>query len=392
VRIFERKPGGMLYIGVPRVGGGYRSVSLGHTDQERAKAEALKLAAERQERNQEDRAAETGPLTVVELFRLYLGSIAGKHCKRYERHVERSAKMWAKYLGPTFRIDRFGRQEWDAFQGVRGAGELDSRGNPVADPWKRERVRARVVARDLLTLRAACGYALTVRTPGGGYRLVADPTRKLRVPVEPNTHRPVADADRVDALLAAAPKVLSRVGIDGQWEPTPLPVILRIAVDTGRRKNAILHLRASDWRPDLGTYGKLRWRAETDKKRREWLSPVTPALRDVLESYRKERALVGEAWMFPSPADPTKPLPPSTADNWLIRAEELAGLEHLERGCWHPFRRAWATSRKHLPVRDVAEAGGWQSVAVLLACYQLPDDMTTEEVVLNPKRIRKLSG
>lgn len=93
--------------------------------------------------------------------------------------------------------------------------------------------------------------------------------------------------------------------------------------------------------------------------------------------------------MFPSPADPTKPLPASTADGWLLRAEELAGLEHLERGRRHCFRRAGATARKHLPLKDVAEAGGWQTTATLLNCYQQADDYTVEEVVLSPKRIRK---
>lgn len=154
-------------------------------------------------------------------------------------------------------------------------------------------------------------------------------------------------------------------------------------------KSAILNLRASDWRPDLGSYGKLRWRAENDKRRKEWWSPVTPELRDSLEAYRKDKGLLGEAFLFPSPADSARPLPASTADCWLIRAEELAGLEHLERGRWHCFRRAWATARKHLPLKDVAEAGGWQSTAVLLNCYQQADDFTVEEVVLSPRRIRK---
>ena len=31
----------------------------------------------------------------------------------------------------------------------------------------------------------------------------------------------------------------------------------------------------------------------------------------------------------------------------------------LDGGLWHPYRRAWAISRKHLPTVDVAAAGGW---------------------------------
>ncbi len=48
-------------------------------------------------------------------------------------------------------------------------------------------------------------------------------------------------------------------------------------------------------------------------------------------------------------------------------ARQLAG------GLWHPYRRKWATERKHLSLKDVAAAGGWRDVETLLTCYQQPD-------------------
>jgi hypothetical protein len=45
-------------------------------------------------------------------------------------------------------------------------------------------------------------------------------------------------------------------------------------------------------------------------------------------------------------------------DNWLRRAEAVAGLNKLVGGLWHLYRRGWATARKHLPITDVAAAGG----------------------------------
>ena len=45
------------------------------------------------------------------------------------------------------------------------------------------------------------------------------------------------------------------------------------------------------------------------------------------------------------------------------------------------LRRRWATKRKHLPLRDVAEAGGWRDLTTLLTCYQQPDEETLREVV-----------
>src|SRR6478672_5829345 len=36
-----------------------------------------------------------------------------------------------------------------------------------------------------------------------------------------------------------------------------------------------------------------------------------------------------------------------------------AELPKLKGGVWHPYRRKWATVRKHLSLADVAAAGGW---------------------------------
>ena len=45
-------------------------------------------------------------------------------------------------------------------------------------------------------------------------------------------------------------------------------------------------------------------------------------------------------------------------DKWLAVAEEQAEVAKLDGGRWHPYRRKWATERKHLPLKDVAAAGG----------------------------------
>ena len=54
-------------------------------------------------------------------------------------------------------------------------------------------------------------------------------------------------------------------------------------------------------------------------------------------------------------------------------AERRAGLPKLKGGLWHPYRRMWATARGHLPLKDVAVAGGWTDTETLLTCYQHPD-------------------
>jgi hypothetical protein len=63
-------------------------------------------------------------------------------------------------------------------------------------------------------------------------------------------------------------------------------------------------------------------------------------------------------------------------DRWLEAAERKAGVEKLEGGLWHPYRRKWATERKHHLLKDVAAAGGWKDVGTLLTCYTAADDET----------------
>jgi hypothetical protein len=65
----------------------------------------------------------------------------------------------------------------------------------------------------------------------------------------------------------------------------------------------------------------------------------------------------------------------------------MAGLSHLERGGWHPFLRMWACQRKHLPVRDVAAAGGWKGVTVQQGVYEAADQETLEAVVSGGRRV-----
>jgi len=333
-----------------------------------------------------------GPITVAGVMALYLTSVEGKQSPVHSADTHRAAEMWTRHLGPEFRVERFGPSHWDAFARLRGSGELDARGCVVSDPDERSPVGPRIIAKDMKVLRAACRRASIERTPAGGFVLTADPTRGLALPVERNPRRPIYDADRVDALMAVADRVQVRVGWgkEAQWVPSPLPTLLRLAADTGRRISAILALRASDWRPDRGTHGRILWRADSDKVGRDWLAPVTPDVRAELERYRRDHLLVGEALFFPAPNDSTRPVTVQVATEWLRRAEKLAELEPMPGGAWHPLRRKWATERKHLSPKDTAAVGGWTDLTTLQNVYQVADAETMEAVVCQPRRLRKL--
>jgi len=76
-----------------------------------------------------------------------------------------------------------------------------------------------------------------------------------------------------------------------------------------------------------------------------------------------------------------QPVTRHLASYWLTRAFELAAIPKPQGSLWHAFRRRWATARKHLPLVDVAAAGGWRDITTLLKCYQQPDEETLREVV-----------
>jgi integrase len=129
------------------------------------------------------------------------------------------------------------------------------------------------------------------------------------------------------------------------------------------------------------------WRAEADKKRREWLVPMPPAL---LEEVKRFRLKLGGAFgglVFPSPKDPTKPLGREVFQHVLSEASKHAKLPKLQGGGWHSLRRKWASERKHLLLVDVAAAGGWKDTQTLVNCYQHADKETMLAVMSEPRKV-----
>lgn len=77
-------------------------------------------------------------------------------------------------------------------------------------------------------------------------------------------------------------------------------------------------------------------------------------------------------------------------DKWLAYAERQAQLPKLDGALWHAHRRKWATERKHLPLKDVAAAGGWVDVETLLRSYQQPDKGTLLAVMNEPRKLSEI--
>lgn len=395
VTVGERVRGGNVYLWSwdPELGGQRKhslKFKVRDTDEkliresvQKAKAEAADLSnklikGERPgERDQ--------PLTLGELFDRFRRDVVEQEdwSDKHEADVTRGLELWETHLGRSFKVVKFGLREWNDLRNARHTGEVDARGNRVRDPKGRRPRNPWTAGNDLKILRAACRHAMGVRTERGSYLLDVDPTRGLEIPTNPDPKRPVADDEIVASLLNVAGNVKVRHGHgkDATYHRAPFREILILAVYTGRRLSAVLGLRWSDWKPDVGTYGALRWRADTDKLRRERVVPVHPEVRGALEVWRQDQPGIGDAWIFPAPAS-DGPVRADVAERWLRDAMDSAGLGWPVRFGYHAFRRMWATKRKDLPVQDVAAAGGWKGTQVLREIYQQADPETMEAVVM----------
>ncbi len=329
-----------------------------------------------------------------------LGDIVGAYLERVtpakhareQRADRRRAELWLRVLGPERSLATISRREWDAFTQDRRGGAIDARGNPIAPPYRRP-VRTRTVQADCLWLKAVFSWAAGWRDDSGRYLVEGDPLRGLRAPRERNPRRPVATEERYLAIRAVSDDVPMEIRWRGRREParSHLSEVLDLAFHTGRRLSAICRLTYADLRFEVGPFGSVRWPAHTDKLRRELVVPLSPEARAAIDRAVRERPRRPgrpHAPLFPSPSDPDRPISRHLADDWLRRAERLAGVPPLEGSLWHAYRRAWATARKHLPDVDVAAAGGWKDATTLKAVYQQPDQEGMLAAVLggNPRR------
>lgn len=158
-----------------------------------------------------------------------------------------------------------------------------------------------------------------------------------------------------------------------------------LAEGTGRRIGAIRRLRWCDISHDPPA---IHWRAEFDKRHREQLVPIPETLAAEIRASQARPGIVGDGWIFKQ-VSKDAPWAPAQCQDYLRQAEAAAGVEKLDGGLWHAYRRKWATERKELPLKDVAAAGGWKDVTTLLTCYQHADEATMLKVMQSPTKLVK---
>jgi integrase len=182
-----------------------------------------------------------------------------------------------------------------------------------------------------------------------------NPLAGVRRVREINPKRPVATWERFQKTRVALHRL--QVGAESEDERTRwirMELALVLAEATGRRLGSIRQLRWEDVDFQRGT---VRWRADADKKGREWVVPVPAKLLNEIKQFRRRLGAVG-GWLFAAEQNPAQPTDRHLFDKWLAFAERVAKLPKLEGGLWHPYRRKWATERKGHSLKDVAAAGG----------------------------------
>ncbi len=358
IRVYERTPGGTLQCAVWVPGKGESRRSLGHTDKKRALREAGDLALLRAR----GEPVVTRSLTLEALLKRFLAQ--GTHSRdgslkteRYRRDCTKRAECLVKWFGAECSADMLTPERIQAYVKARRAGVISGR-----------HVRTRAVQGDLVFLKSALKWA-TNGLEDGCPLLERNPLSAYSPPRERDPKRPLIAGDTVQALLNVAEIVSPQ-----------LPLLIVLMDTTGRRLSAVLGLR---WDDVDFERGHIRWRAELDKARRVSQTPLPSAAMAPLEALKRARAVIGPALIFPHPkrCKAGEPVTRHLASYWLTRAYALANVPKPDGSLWHAFRRRWATLRKHLPLKDVAAAGGWHDLTTLLTCYQQPDEETMREVV-----------
>jgi integrase len=379
VRLFQKRSGGQFYraVWLPDRGEDRRCLMTS----DRSEAERLgKELLGAMLRDEEISAPDV--LTLGALWHRYKSECVAflNNTKRSQKEAEGHANILIGFFGEECDVRGLTEQDQLAFTKKRLAG-----GIKYGEKSKTAKVRTRSVEVDLQLLQTMLRWAVTVRSRSGRRLLEHSPLAGVRRPREKNPKRPVATWERYQATRKAIQDLAANAKSDPQrrqW--LKLELALTLAEATGRRLGAIRQLSWDDVDLNRST---IRWRAETDKKGKEWVIPIPASLAEELKIFRRKMGGAFGGLIFPSASDPTTPITRDSFGHLLAAAERKAKLPKLDGSLWHAYRRAWATSRKGLPVVDVAAAGGWSDIGTLMKCYQQADDVTLLEVMSHSKKI-----
>jgi integrase len=399
VRVTEVVKGGMLYVIWKKKGElqktrslQRRRADLGVTEKEQHDAartigldflpEIVKLDKERGQPPLPKPVVQSDEvLTLARLVDLYelRGSLTASDS--YRREQTQKLRRLAAFFGPDKPVVSLSQPDVDAW--------VKARRDPAEG---QRRVRQAAIWGDIVALKIALSWATKEKAADGTRLLTANPLAEVHVEKETAPRRPIADPDRRVQLKKVARGV----------SPT-LDLVLDLLWETGHRLGAVLGLRWQDvlfepkeaaelarelesdvgWTDEEFPLGGVHFYAgrRANNKSFPHVRPMTPVVRAALERARQHAAAIAGAWIFADPADATKPLDRWRLTAWLRAAEAKAKLPHLKGGAFHPFRRAWATRKKHFADVDAALVGGWRDVETMHRSYVKSDVETRRAIV-----------
>ena len=368
VRAYEHPKTGRIFLEFSD-GGRRRRVALGHRIQDAAKTKADELAlALRNNASPLDADPD-----LQSLFDNYVREVTPQKGTGKQKHDRHAVQMLKAFLGSERRASTLNRRDWDGFIAWRRAG-----GDTRVGRARGRTVRARIVEYDLKFLQAVLNWAVTARDSAGRYLLQRNPLKGMPWPKEDSPRRPVLTTKDYKAALKIARLVDERCAL-----------ALVLAHETGHRIGAIRLLRWSDVDERSAT---IRWRGEQDKIGFDHATPLSSEARRVLKSERRKHAVIGDAWLFPSPLNPAEPCSRHLLRDWWERLETLAGLKHEAGRGWHSLRRKFATELKDVPLADLCLLGGWKDPQTVLRCYQKPDEATMRQALASRASYAGSSG
>ena len=382
VRLFEKRRNGVFYREVWIPGDGYDRACLHTSDRDVAEGLGRQLLANLLKG---EAIEAVGTVTLGQLWERYRTQCVAHldNKARTQKDYASRASVLIGFFGEHCDVSSLTERDQAAFVRMRLAGGIRRRDGNATAP-----VSNRSVEADLAFLHSMLKWATTVRLSTGHRLLDRNPLEGIRRPREKNPRRPVATWERFQATRAAMARLAGSSSKEierNRWIKVELALVLAEA--TGRRLGSIRQLRWEDIDLD---HAQICWRAEADKKGRESIVPIPSKLIDELRVFRRRLGAVG-GWVFSGERKPEQPMDRHLFNKWLAVAERTAELPKLNGGLWHPYRRKWATERKHLSLTDVAEAGGWKDTQTLLTCYQQPDRESLLAVMSEPRKVRDAS-
>lgn len=389
VRVFRR--GDRYWLDV-RIGDKRERVSAETSD--RATAEANARALAKQIATQRLLGVSPDAVTIAQVFAAYHRNKGETLKRQWKKGAETRTKMFTAAWGAETPVAEISQSSVDTYCTARRKGRvgpLTEKGRMTNRKLPRP-LRDGALDADFSWLSSVFNWATKHKIANGKRLLDRNPLHDCKWPKEKNVRRPIASHERYELTVSKANEV---------DETGRLRLILALARYTGRRESAIIHLRASDIllsedriRAALAVagmderlakhmpHGAIHWSADTDKQGVLHITPISAPTRGEIEAYLSENPRLGDVPLFPGPKDETQPISRVVAGRWLIRAEKLAEVPKLTGGTFHPYRRLWASERRHLADVDVAQAGGWKSTKTL-SIYQQSDPAAVLAAVVN---------